>query len=76
MSVNEFGFKIGDSIEVLYYEEGGCDAPSDCIAKFGKIVKEEVAQKPYIWLVEFEEEINDFKGWNFKTEQLKLVETN
>jgi len=69
-------FKIGDSVEVLPYVEHGSDAPFNCIGEFGKIIEHEFSQKPYVWLVEFEENIQCFKHWSFKTEQLKLVETN
>ena len=69
-------FKIGDTVEVLYYEEGVEDAPSYYIGECGKIIQEEVHEQPHIWLVEFKEKIWGHKDWNFKTEQLKLVETN
>lgn len=70
MSTN---LKVGDKVEILYYEEGISDAPSNCIGKVGKIVDLENDQEPHIYLVEFDYEINSFESWNFKLQQLKLV---
>ena len=69
MSVN---LKVGDMVEILYYEEGISDAPSNCIGKVGKIIDLENGQEPHIYSVEFVYEIDCFKSWNFKPEQLKL----
>ena len=70
MSTN---LKVGDKVEILYYEEGISDAPSNCIGKVGKIIALENDQEPHIYLVEFDYEINCFESWNFKSEQLNLV---
>ena len=69
MSVN---LKVGDMVEILYYEEGISDAPSNCIGKVGKIIYLENDQEPHIYSVEFVYEINCSKSWNFKPEQIKL----
>ena len=37
MSVNEFGIKIGDKVEVLYFEEEMEDAPDDYIGSVGEV---------------------------------------
>ena len=70
MSTN---LKVGDKVEILYYEEGFSDAPSNCIGKVGEIFDLENDQEPHIYLVEFDYEINGFESWNFKLEQLNLV---
>lgn len=70
MSAN---LKVGDRVEILYYEEGISDAPSACIGKVGESLDLENDQEPHIYLVEFDYEINCFESWNFKPEQLKLV---
>ena len=46
MSTN---LKVGDMVEILYYEEGISDAPSNCIGKVGKIVDLENDQEPHIY---------------------------
>lgn len=30
--------KVGDKVEILYYEEGHLDAPTECIGKVGEII--------------------------------------
>ena len=70
MSVN---LKVGDMVEILYYEEGISDAPSNCIGKVGKIIDLENDQEPYIYSVDFDCKINSYDSWNFKPQQLKLV---
>ena len=71
MSTN---LKVGDKVEILYYEEGISDAPSNCIGKVGKIIDLENDQELHIYLVEFDCKINSFDSWNFKPQQLKLVQ--
>ena len=46
MSTN---LKVGDMVEILYYEEGISDAPSNCIGKLGKIIYLENDQEPHIY---------------------------
>ena len=70
MSTN---LKVGDKVEILYYEEGISDAPSKCIGEIGEIIDLENDQEPHIYLVEFDYEINCFESWNFKLQQLKLI---
>lgn len=65
--------RVGDKVEILYYEEGISDAPSECIGKVGEIIDLENDQEPHIYSVEFDYEIHCFESWNFKPEQLKLV---
>ena len=70
MSAN---LKVGDRVEILYYEEGHFDAPTECIGKVGEIIALENDQEAYIYLVKFDYKINSFQSWNFKPKQLKLV---
>ena len=65
--------KVGDRVEILYYEEGHLDAPTECIGKVGEIIALENDQGAYIYLVKFDYKINSFESWNFKPKQLKLV---
>lgn len=65
--------KVGDKVEILYYEEGHLDAPTECIGKVGEIIALENDQEAYIYLVKFDYKINSFESWNFKPKQLKLV---
>ena len=57
MSAN---LKVGDKVEILYYEEVVSDAPSNCIGEVGEIIALENDQEPHIYSVEFVYEINCF----------------
>ena len=72
-------FKIGDTVEVLFYEEDIDDAPDDYIGSIGEVfslTKTASGLERNIG-VRFDEDYRyGFNKWDFKPEQLKLVETN
>ena len=76
MSVNEFGIKIGDKVEVLHFEEGLHDAPDDYIGSVGEVfsLNETASGEERNIGVRFEHDYRyGFNEWDFKPEQLKLV---
>ena len=79
MSVNEFGIKIGDKVEVLYFEEEMEDAPDDYIGSVGEVfsLNETASGEERNIGVRFEGDYRyGFNEWDFSPEQLKLVKTN
>jgi len=76
MSVNEFGIKIGDSVEILYFEEELEDAPDDYIGSVGEVfsLNETSSGEERNIGVRFEGDyLYGFNEWDFKPEQLKLI---
>lgn len=76
MSVNEFGIKIGDKVEVLYFEEETEDAPDDYIGSVGEVfsLNETASGEERNIGVRFEGDYRyGFNEWDFKPEQLKLI---
>ena len=76
MSVNEFGIKIGDKVEVLYFEEETEDAPDDYIGNVGEVfsLNETASGEERNIGVRFEGDYRyGFNEWDFKPEQLKLI---
>ena len=72
-------FKIGDAVEVLFYEEDIDDAPDDYIGSIGEVfsLTETASGLERNIGVRFDEDYRyGFNRWDFKPEQLKLVETN
>ena len=72
-------FKIGDVVEVLFYEEGLDDAPDGYIGSIGEVfsLTETTSGLGRNVGVRFDEYYRyGFNEWDFKPEQLKLVETN
>lgn len=72
-------FKIGDAVEVLFYEEDIDDAPDDYIGSIGEVfsLTETASGLERNIGVRFDEDYRYwFNEWDFKPEQLKLVETN
>lgn len=70
-------FKIGDSVEILYYIEGDDDAPSKYIGCSGVIfstTRTDSGDSRNIG-VKFGAG-GYFDTWDFSPEQIKLVETN
>ena len=79
MSVNEFGIKIGDKVEVLYFEEGAEDAPDNYIGSVGEVfsLNETASGEERNIGVRFEGDYRyGFNELDFSPEQLKLVKTN
>lgn len=73
------GFKIGDEVVVLHYEELSENAPPRYIGRVGIITSLDkvVSGTSRNIEVTFDETIRDiFNKWDFSPEQLKLVETN
>ena len=77
MSVNEFGIKIGDKVEVLFFEEETEDAPSRYIGCRGVVFSTTRIDsgESRNFGVSFGEG-GHFDKWDFSPEQLKLVKTN
>ena len=77
MSVNDFGIKIGDKVEVLHYEEYKHDAPSRYIGCRGVVFSTTRINsgESRNFGVSFGEG-GHFDKWDFSPEQLKLVKTN
>ena len=73
-------FKIGDAVEILYYEEGEEDAPSSYIGCSGVIfstTQTESGDSRNIGVNFVAGGYSDtFDCWDFSTEQIKLVQTN
>lgn len=72
-------FKVGDTVEVLHFEEGKDDAPDDYIGSIGEVfsLTETASGLGRNIGVRFDEDYRyGFNEWDFKPEQLKLVETN
>lgn len=71
--------KIGSKVEVLFFEEGIADAPCEYIGAVGEVFslgKTSSGQERNIE-VRFEDNYRyGHNKWDFKPEQLKLVETN
>ena len=68
--------KIGSKVEVLFFEEQDDDAPSDCIGSVGEVfyLAETASGEEYNVKVRFDERILGWNEWNFKPEQLKIIE--
>ena len=70
-------FKIGSKVEVLFFEEGEHDAPDGYIGAVGEVfsLKETASGKERNVGVRFKGNYRyGFCEWDFKPEQLKLVE--
>ena len=79
ISVNDFGIKIGDKVEVLFFEEELEDAPDDYIGSVGEVfsLKQSASGEERNIGVRFEGDYRyGFNEWDFSLEQLKLVKTN
>ena len=68
--------KIGSKVEVLFFEEQADDAPNDCIGAVGEVfsLTETASGEDYNVGVRFDERIFGWNEWDFKPEQLKIVE--
>ena len=66
-------FGIGDKVKVIHFIETVLDAPTKTIGDVGEVNSIELDQGDYIYHVTFED---DPEGWNYKEDQLKLVEGN
>lgn len=64
-------FKVGDKVEVVQFTETHSDAPEETIGGIGTVDAIELDQGDYIYHVTFE---YDREGWNYKEDQLKLIE--
>lgn len=64
-------FKVGDKVEIVQFTETYLDAPEETIGGIGTVDAIELDQGDYIYYVTVED---DPKGWNYKEDQLKLVE--
>ena len=76
MSVNEFGIKIGDKVEVLHFEEETEDAPDDYIGSVGEVfsLNGTASGEERNICVRFEGDYRyGFNELDFKPEQLKLI---
>ena len=76
MSVNEFGIKIGDKVEVLYFKEEMGYAPDDYIGSVGEVfsLNDTASGEERNIGVRFEGDYRyGFNEWDFKPEQLKLI---
>lgn len=70
-------FKIGSKVRVVFFEEGEHDAPGNYIGDVGEVfsLKETSSGKERNIGVRFEDNYRyGFNRWDFKPEQLKLVE--
>ena len=66
-------FKVGDKVEIVQFTETFSDAPEETVGDIGTVDAIELDQGDYIYHVTFE----DYpEGWNYKEDQLKLVEGN
>lgn len=68
--------KVGSKVEVLFFEEQDCDAPSDCIGSVGEVFSLAEADSGEAWNVgvHFDKRILGWSEWHFKPEQLKIIE--
>lgn len=68
--------KIGSKVEVLFFEEQAGDAPKDCIGKLGEVfsLTEIASGEDRNVGVRFDERILGWDEWDFKPEQLKVIE--
>ena len=72
-------FKIGDTVEVLHFEECLDDAPSSYIGRIGNVTsltRNDSGVSRNIEVTFDEPERGMYNYWDFSPEQLKLVETN
>ena len=75
----ECGIKIGDKVEVLFFEQELEDAPDDYIGSVGEVfsLKQSASGEERNLGVRFEGDYRyGFNEWDFSPEQLKLVKTN
>lgn len=66
-------FKVGDKVVVVLFTETYLDAPDETIGDIGEVDVIELDQGDHIYHVTFED---DLEGWNYKEDQLELVEGN
>ena len=68
--------KIGSKVEVLFFEDGIADAPKDCIGELGEVFSLTQTASGEDWNVgvRFDERILGWNDWDFKPEQLKIIE--
>ena len=68
--------KIGSKVEVLFFEEQACDATKDCIGELGEVfsLTQTASGEDYNVGVRFDERILGWNEWDFKPEQLKIIE--
>ena len=68
--------KIGSKVEVLFFEERASDAPKDCIGELGEVFSLTQTASGEAWNVgvRFGKCILGWNEWDFKPEQLKIVE--
>ena len=68
--------KIGSKVEVLFFEKQVSDAPNDCIGAVGKVFSLTQTASGEAWNVgvRFDERILGWNEWDFKPEQLKIIE--
>ena len=66
-------FKVGDKVEIVQFTETYLDAPEETVGGIGAVDAIELDQGDYIYHVTFED---NPEGWNYKEDQLKLVEGN
>ena len=68
--------KIGSKVEVLFFEEQACDATKDCIGELGEVFSLTQTASGEEWNVgvRFDERIFGWNEWDFKPEQLKIIE--
>lgn len=70
-------FKIGSKVRVLFFKEGEHDAPDGYIGAVGRVfsLTETASGKERNVGVRFEDNYRyGFNQWDFKPEQLKLIE--
>ena len=64
-------YKVGDKVKIVQFTETAIDAPKYTIGNIGTVVSFELDQGDHIYRVTFEDDLED---WNYKEDQLKLVE--
>ena len=72
-------FKVGDTVEVLHFEECLDDVPSSYIGRIGNVTsltRNDSGVSRNIEVTFDEPERGMYNYWDFSPEQLKLVETN
>ena len=64
-------FKVGDKVEIVQFTKTFLSAPEETVGDIGTVDAIELGLGDYIYHVAFED---DPEGWNYKEDQLKLVE--
>ena len=68
--------KIGSKVEVLFFKERAVDAPKDCIGELGEVfsLTQTASGEDRNVGVRFGKCIFGRNEWDFKPEQLKIIE--